>query len=89
MRMGEYSKIISPRCEECGEDDFDCLDNHHVYGKKNSKEPIVLCANCHRKLHVKEKRDEEPKQRHSIKELWDAGLKEPTEEELWNDELWR
>lgn len=37
-------------CSGCGYNGFS-LDKHHVHGRKNSDETIVLCPNCHRKLH--------------------------------------
>ena len=56
-------------CKECGERDPRCLDFHHISDKKycvsslinHSRKVLlqeiskceVLCANCHRKLHVK------------------------------------
>lgn len=58
-------------CVRCGEDDYTCLDFHHIDPKekdfsigdaamyhsmsdikKEIEKCVVLCANCHRKLHA-------------------------------------
>jgi len=39
-----------PRCFFCGEDDWRCLEFHHLSGRAYSDEGAVLCRNCHRKL---------------------------------------
>lgn len=58
-------------CAICGEMDADCLVFHHTGDKKQDvacvsgipallielEKCIVLCSNCHMKLHAKEKRD--------------------------------
>lgn len=42
---------INSKCAKCGYDGVS-LDKHHVKGRKNSDETILLCANCHRELHM-------------------------------------
>ena len=59
----------------CGESDLACLDFHHVDGTKEGNvstisgrkkmmeeiaKCIVVCANCHRKLHYGKERESEP-----------------------------
>jgi hypothetical protein len=39
-----------PRCLCCGENDWRCLEFHHLAGKKFGEEGSVVCRNCHRKL---------------------------------------
>lgn len=41
------------KCSKCGYSG-PALDKHHIHGRKNSKETIILCANCHRELHAVE-----------------------------------
>ena len=38
-----------PRCVICGEDDWRCLELHHVAGRANDDAGVILCRNCHRK----------------------------------------
>jgi hypothetical protein len=38
-------------CSRCGYSGV-AIDRHHVHGRKNSKETIILCANCHREVHA-------------------------------------
>ena len=38
-------------CASCGYDGI-ALDEHHIYGRKNSDETITLCSNCHREYHA-------------------------------------
>ncbi len=48
----KFPKEEQQKCEICGYSGA-ALEYHHIYGIKNSKETIVLCANCHRELHNK------------------------------------
>lgn len=35
----------------CGEDDPRVtMEAHHVFGRANSEETLIICQNCHRKL---------------------------------------
>jgi transposase-like protein len=47
MIMREDEK---PKCSKCGYDGV-ALDKHHIHGRKNSDETVILCANCHREYH--------------------------------------
>jgi hypothetical protein len=38
-----------PRCVTCGEDDWRCLELHHVAGRAYSPITAIHCCNCHRK----------------------------------------
>jgi hypothetical protein len=41
----------TPRCTECGETDWTCLEVHHIAGRDfDSDATAILCRNCHRKL---------------------------------------
>ena len=40
----------SPRCVDCGETDWRCLECHHIAGQAHGEECAVVCRNCHRKL---------------------------------------
>lgn len=39
------------KCSKCGYSGVS-LDEHHIHGRKNSDETILLCSNCHRELHM-------------------------------------
>lgn len=39
----------TPRCGECGEADWRCLEAHHVAGRRFDEATVILCRNCHRK----------------------------------------
>lgn len=39
-----------PVCMNCGMDDWECLEAHHVAGKAHSDATANVCRNCHRKL---------------------------------------
>lgn len=38
----------SPRCIECGNDNFACLEKHHIAGRGYDADTVILCRNCHR-----------------------------------------
>ena len=38
-----------PRCACCGEEDWRCLEFHHLSGRAYGEEGTMLCRNCHRK----------------------------------------
>ncbi len=38
-----------PRCVACGEDDWRCLERHHIAGRAYDDGTVILCRNCHRK----------------------------------------
>lgn len=40
-----------PTCSRCGYTGAS-VERHHIHGRKNSKETIDLCANCHRETHA-------------------------------------
>ncbi len=45
------TKLISNKCMQCGEDDPRVLkEEHHIFGRANSPETIILCHNCHDKI---------------------------------------
>ena len=70
----EASRLKAGGCVQCGEMDVSCLVFHHKGGKKldvsmsygipsmlkEAEKCIVLCANCHAKLHAKERLAKEP-----------------------------
>ena len=39
-----------PTCTICGEDSWECLEQHHISGKDYSDDLCNICRNCHRKL---------------------------------------
>jgi hypothetical protein len=39
----------TPRCVNCGETDWRCLERDHLAGRKFDDTTVVLCRNCHRK----------------------------------------
>ena len=41
---------IERKCSRCGYSGV-ALDGHHIHGRKNSNETILLCSNCHREYH--------------------------------------
>jgi ribosomal protein S27AE len=47
----EGMKVNNPKCSKCGYEGV-ALDKHHVKGRKNSNETVLLCSNCHRELHM-------------------------------------
>jgi len=40
----------NPVCVICGEDDYRCLEQHHIAGQTYSDELSTVCRNCHRRL---------------------------------------
>ncbi len=38
-----------PQCATCGEDDWRCLERHHLAGRAYDGTTVILCRNCHRK----------------------------------------
>lgn len=64
------NEVKSVGCNRCGEKSVSCLDFHHLHGKDRTVSSmlgmsdkrvqaeidkcIILCANCHRKLHAGE-----------------------------------
>ena len=38
------------KCTLCGESDNRLLEKHHIFGKNNSPEIMLLCKNCHYKI---------------------------------------
>lgn len=46
----ENLETNSPRCVRCGEEDYTCLEAHHVAGKAYDPDTMIFCRNCHRKL---------------------------------------
>jgi hypothetical protein len=49
-----------PICPFCGEDDWRCMELHHLEGEHFGKTLITVCRNCHRKLSDSQK-DHQPK----------------------------
>lgn len=49
-RACERLGTFDPRCVECGEDHFACLEKHHIAGVDADPLTVVMCRNCHRKL---------------------------------------
>lgn len=39
-----------PVCVICGEDDWRCLELHHLEGQAYGDDLVPVCRNCHRKL---------------------------------------
>ncbi len=39
-----------PVCVICGEDSWECLEQHHIAGQHFSDDLCTICRNCHRKL---------------------------------------
>lgn len=46
----EVLECNHPVCVVCGEDDWSCLERHHIAGRAYSDDLAVVCRNCHRKL---------------------------------------
>jgi hypothetical protein len=39
-----------PKCGTCGEDDWRCLELHHLGDHGSDDLMVIVCRNCHRKL---------------------------------------
>lgn len=50
QRALERLGTTTPRCVSCGEDDWRCLERHHVAGRAYDDATAILCRNCHRKV---------------------------------------
>ncbi len=50
QRALERLGTTAPRCVSCGEDDWRCLERHHVAGRAYDDTTVILCRNCHRKV---------------------------------------
>lgn len=50
----------NPVCTVCGEDDWRCLEQHHISGKDYGDDLCNVCRNCHRKL--SDSQNDHPKQ---------------------------
>ena len=50
-RQQAFARLGSddPRCVVCGEDDWRCLELHHLAGQAYDDQLVILCRNCHRK----------------------------------------
>lgn len=51
----------TPRCGNCGENRWQCLEAHHVAGQAYDPTTVILCRNCHR-MQSNAQRDHPPKQ---------------------------
>jgi hypothetical protein len=40
----------NPVCVICGENDWRCLEEHHIAGQHFGDDLSIICRNCHRKL---------------------------------------
>ncbi len=49
-----------PICTLCGENDWRCLEQHHIAGQAYGDDLCTVCRNCHRKLSDDQK--DHPKQ---------------------------
>lgn len=49
QRAFERFGTTEPRCAHCGEDDWRCLELHHIADQGSGKTTVILCANCHRR----------------------------------------
>lgn len=57
----------NPRCTLCAEDDWRCIERHHIAGRKYDSATVLICRNCHRKLSDPQK--DHPEQINSPSEL--------------------
>lgn len=60
----------NPKCIYCDEDHWECLELHHVGGKKNDAFTVIICRNCHRRLSDLQK--DHPKQDRPPSDLSEA-----------------
>ena len=98
------TKLISGRCVICGDDDPRSLkEYHHIYGRSNSSETIILCLACHSKIthdqnqfppkarskkaSEEDKRDFEDVSIGSLLELLGKRLKKKRVEQAWKSHL--
>ena len=56
IRNKKSFKRFAGKCAFCDESDYDALDVHRIFeghkgGIYDSRNAIVTCANCHRKIH--------------------------------------
>src|SRR5579883_1053840 len=50
-KRNELSRVGPVRCGLCGETDARCLmEAHHVFGRANADDTVLLCRNCHDKV---------------------------------------
>lgn len=50
MRRLQQLGTGDPRCGVCGEDDWRCMEQHHVAGRTHDDATVYLCSNCHKKV---------------------------------------
>lgn len=50
QRSLERFETNDPRCHICGENDWRCLEAHHLAGQAYDDATVPVCRNCHRKL---------------------------------------
>lgn len=60
-----------PVCIVCGEDAWQCLEQHHIAGQHFSDDLCNVCRNCHRKLSDNQK--DHPKPTENITSLETIG----------------
>lgn len=44
----------NPICVACGENNWECIEDHHIGGKVYDDLTSLACCNCHRKLTVRQ-----------------------------------
>lgn len=59
-----------PKCIYCGENHWECLELHHLGGRKNDPFTVIYCRNCHRRLSDLQK--DHPKQDRPPSDLTEA-----------------
>ena len=56
----ELLEKYGKKCARCGYSEFEsALDVHHINGRKDEQNIILLCSNCHKALHFKQWKMEE------------------------------